>query len=262
MKTCNARLAAGALRSSCGLRFSGQRKSATKAGGGNCTALTISLSRFSSGRRFPVPARAPRATGRRNRLATAAGRKTPVARPLQAPPGTAPALRQQGLAELAGRGYRHRRYAHGSAPRPSRRYCRSAASQAGARCAVQAARTQAPACGRQALPPTPASGVADARPRWPVVDAAPSQPRPWLPDTPGVWTPASDTFNLRMGLEHTGLDQVQGIDIGLGRGNHDVGISAIAVDDAAILLQSYGYLALRVGSLGNGIDRVELQIGT
>ena len=70
----------------------------------------------------------------------------------------------------------------------------------------------------------------------------------------------SNVGHLRMGLLGV-LHQVEGVDIGLGRGHQDVGIGAIAVDDAPTLLQAHGDLALGVGALGDGVDRIQLQAG-
>src|SRR5687767_14810255 len=57
------------------------------------------------------------------------------------------------------------------------------------------------------------------------------------------------------------LQLVQRADVGLGRGHHDVGVRAHAVDDAPALGEAHGDLALRLGSRGDGVDRVEQQLG-
>ncbi len=54
---------------------------------------------------------------------------------------------------------------------------------------------------------------------------------------------------------------VERTEIGFGRGYDNVGIGAVAVNDAARLLQSHRHLALRVGAAGDGVNRKQLQLG-
>ena len=56
------------------------------------------------------------------------------------------------------------------------------------------------------------------------------------------------------------MQLVQCREVGLGTGNDDVGVGTLAVDNAAVLGQAHGDFALRFGALGDGIDRVQLQL--
>ena len=56
-------------------------------------------------------------------------------------------------------------------------------------------------------------------------------------------------------------DLVQRVDIGLGRGDDDIRVGALAIDDAPALFQTHGHLALRVGAGGDVVDRVQQQFG-
>jgi hypothetical protein len=57
-------------------------------------------------------------------------------------------------------------------------------------------------------------------------------------------------------------DLVAGIDVGLGRGDDDVRIGPLSVDDPPAALQPHRDLALRIRPTRNRVDRVELQNGT
>ena len=46
-------------------------------------------------------------------------------------------------------------------------------------------------------------------------------------------------------------DLVAGIDVGLGRSNHDVSICTLPIDDTPTLLETHRDLALRIGALGD-----------
>ena len=50
------------------------------------------------------------------------------------------------------------------------------------------------------------------------------------------------------------LKLIDGVDISFRRGNHDVGIGAQAIDDAASLFNAYRDFALGVGAVGNIVD--------
>ena len=88
----------------------------------------------------------------------------------------------------------------------------------------------------------------------------------WYPglDTHGVQVsrllfPSRHTrrrLHLRMLPIHRHQHPIQGIDVGLGRGNDDVGIGTLSVDDAAILFQTHRHLALRVRAAGNVVHRI------
>src|SRR5580765_8412911 len=54
---------------------------------------------------------------------------------------------------------------------------------------------------------------------------------------------------------------VQRADVGLGRGDHDIGIRADAVDDASALRQAHRHLPLRLSAGGHGVHREEQQLG-
>ncbi len=55
---------------------------------------------------------------------------------------------------------------------------------------------------------------------------------------------------------------VGGVDVGLGRGDDDVGVGSLAVDDHLVLLQAYRDLALGIGAAGDVVHRVERQFRT
>src|SRR3990172_5203117 len=66
---------------------------------------------------------------------------------------------------------------------------------------------------------------------------------------------------LRVGALRRRPDQlVQGVEIGLGRGDDDVRVRPVAVDDAPALLQAHGDLALRVRAGGDVADGIEQQL--
>ncbi len=53
---------------------------------------------------------------------------------------------------------------------------------------------------------------------------------------------------------------VQRVDIGASRGDQNVGVRALTVDGASVLLQSYSYLALGIGALGDGVNLIEFEM--
>src|SRR5512134_3904609 len=53
---------------------------------------------------------------------------------------------------------------------------------------------------------------------------------------------------------------VEGVDISLGGGDDDVGVRALAVDDAPVLGEPHRHFALRVGAGGDVVDRVEQEL--
>ena len=53
------------------------------------------------------------------------------------------------------------------------------------------------------------------------------------------------------------MQLVERIQVGTRRGDDDVGIGAVAVDDAPALGKACSNLALRIGAGGDGVDRVK-----
>jgi len=56
------------------------------------------------------------------------------------------------------------------------------------------------------------------------------------------------------------VELVERVQIGLGRGHHDVGVGSLSVHHAPILRQPHGHLALRIGAAGDVADRIEQQV--
>ena len=52
---------------------------------------------------------------------------------------------------------------------------------------------------------------------------------------------------------------VQRVDIGFGRGDHDIEVGAVPSHHPAVALQPHADVALRIGAAGNAADRVQLQ---
>src|SRR3989338_7718486 len=65
---------------------------------------------------------------------------------------------------------------------------------------------------------------------------------------------------LRMRAFPREYQLVDGIEIGVGRGDDDVGIGAVAVDDAPAAFQAHRDLALRIGAAGDVVDGVQQQL--
>ena len=61
-----------------------------------------------------------------------------------------------------------------------------------------------------------------------------------------------------MGAFGVVVQLVQGVQIRLGRGHHDVGIRAVTVDDAPAPGQAHRDFALRVRAAGDVVHRVQL----
>src|SRR3984893_4865907 len=88
----------------------------------------------------------------------------------------------------------------------------------------------------------------------------------WSPSVsrPATVSPAS--IRLRSQLRGPALllamQLVERVDVGLGRRDQDIGIGAQPVDDAAVALQAHRDLALRIGTGGDRIDRVQQHLRT
>src|SRR3989338_2703472 len=65
---------------------------------------------------------------------------------------------------------------------------------------------------------------------------------------------------LRMRAFPREYQLVDGVEIGLGRGDDDVGVGAMAVDDAPAAFQTHRDLALRIGAAGDVVDGVQQQL--
>src|SRR4029077_18202454 len=65
---------------------------------------------------------------------------------------------------------------------------------------------------------------------------------------------------LRVDPLHLVLKPVQGVDVGFCRGHDDIRVGPHAIDDPAALRQAPGPLPLRLGSLGDLVDRVKQQL--
>ena len=65
---------------------------------------------------------------------------------------------------------------------------------------------------------------------------------------------------LRMRSFQLGMQLVQRVDISLGRGNHDVGVGALPVDDAAVFRKTHRDFALRVGAAGDGLHGIPVEV--
>ena len=55
---------------------------------------------------------------------------------------------------------------------------------------------------------------------------------------------------------------IQGVDVGLGRGDDDVGIGTVTIDYATAALQTHGDFTLGIGTAGDIADRIELLLNT
>src|SRR5215467_219462 len=65
---------------------------------------------------------------------------------------------------------------------------------------------------------------------------------------------------LRVDALHLVLQPVQGVDVRLRRRHDDVGVGPDAVDDPSALGEPDRHLALRLGALSHGVDRVKLEL--
>src|SRR3569623_2457298 len=97
-------------------------------------------------------------------------------------------------------------------------------------------------------------------------DGAIRSSQPWTPMACRYWRRVASSWvmvpsELLLGPLHRFHLFIEGIDVGLGRGDDDVGVGALAVDDSAALLHSHRHFALRISAAGDGIDRIELQVG-
>src|SRR5690606_8588094 len=120
-----------------------------------------------------------------------------------------------------------------------------------------------PAAARAAQLPAPRHPI---RRRWRVwhraiSSAARSYRRRALPDNESAAARALHALFLRMGFDDPGREQIERIEIGLGRGDNDIGIRTQAIDDEAVALQTHSDLALGIGAVGDCVDRIQLQFG-
>src|SRR5690606_2360652 len=84
-------------------------------------------------------------------------------------------------------------------------------------------------------------------------------PRPECPSPPDSHVRAHPRLDLRMRPFHLLDHPVERVDIGLCRSDDDIGVGALAIDDAPATFDSHGDLTLRIGAAGDVAHGVELQ---
>src|SRR5690554_3108791 len=72
--------------------------------------------------------------------------------------------------------------------------------------------------------------------------------------------PDSDIRHLGMLPDTACGNEVQGFDVGLGRGDDDIGIGTHTINDSTTPLKAHGDLPLGIGTAGNVVDRIQLQV--
>jgi hypothetical protein len=79
----------------------------------------------------------------------------------------------------------------------------------------------------------------------------------WAASVTRALPPRPGPSKLGIELFLPGTQLVQGVDIGLGRGNHDIRVRALSVNDPAVLGQAHGNFALRIRPGGDRVHRVK-----